>query len=101
MKVLIVCLLAVTFVSSAVVNQDKRRQIFGICVEMCGAGCPPGTICKSNGCGHTCQPITTAVKRAGCSLLSCLTDHCAFGFSTAPDACPCTCNPPRFDILIG
>ncbi|XP_059169392.1 uncharacterized protein LOC131951119 isoform X5 [Physella acuta] len=78
MKVLIVCLLAVTFVSSAVVNQDKRRQIFGICAEMCGAGCPPGTVCESNGCGHTCQPITT------------------------PDACPCTCNDtPPFNILIG
>ncbi|XP_059169391.1 uncharacterized protein LOC131951119 isoform X4 [Physella acuta] len=92
MKVLIVCLLAVTFVSSAVVNQDKRRQIFGICVEMCGAGCPPGTVCKSNGCGHTCQPITTTVKRAGCIMAMC-NSFCLYGNKLTPEGCPsCACN---------
>ncbi len=30
----------------------------GICVEMCSssAQCPSGSLCCSNGCGHTCQP---------------------------------------------
>ncbi|XP_064631971.1 BPTI/Kunitz domain-containing protein-like [Lineus longissimus] len=29
---------------------------FGICVELCpSSGCPDGTMCCSNGCGHTCQ----------------------------------------------
>ena len=46
---------------SVFVAAEEKRQMVGICSEECslnpkmGLSCPAGTVCKSNGCGHTCQ----------------------------------------------
>ncbi|XP_025082815.1 uncharacterized protein LOC112557276 isoform X1 [Pomacea canaliculata] len=63
------------------------RQLIGLCVEACSTveadgealfgSCPEGYVCRSNGCGHTCQKPLTSVE---CPLLRCLDIYCPSGY---------------------
>ncbi|RUS74259.1 hypothetical protein EGW08_017978, partial [Elysia chlorotica] len=86
----------------------QKRQLVGICVEECSLTlsdstimsalgikqCPDGHVCKSNGCGHTCQldtSVTTATAPTKCPLVLCEM-FCLKGFLKGEDGCPvCKC----------
>ncbi|KAK7004738.1 BPTI/Kunitz domain-containing protein 4 [Biomphalaria glabrata] len=70
MKTLLICLLLSAILGSA---------LSAICVEMCSLHddldipkCPDGFVCRSNGCGHTCQPELGVGKREPCPLVRCI-----------------------------
>lgn len=36
-------------------HEAAVRQLSGVCGELCPEdGCPEGTVCRPNGCGHEC-----------------------------------------------
>ncbi|KAK7492822.1 hypothetical protein BaRGS_00015960 [Batillaria attramentaria] len=66
------------------------RQLIGICAELCpSTGCPDGQVCRSNGCGHTCQSATGVINpltsKAESLLIQC--DFC-FDFEDGGPGCP-------------
>merc|ERR1711874_408182 len=102
----VILALFVVFSLAAVSASPQRRQI-GICVQECsltlnalGAGkCPSGTVCKSNGCGHTCQPDTAVKPNPSCPGVLCAM-FCENGFQVDKNGCPmCRCNQSH-DVLI-
>ncbi|KAH9489018.1 hypothetical protein Btru_058278 [Bulinus truncatus] len=70
----------------------------GACVVTCDrdgliSACQPGTECRSNGCGQTCQPILG--KRADCPPVLCKM-YCELGFALGADGCQiCSCVQPE------
>ncbi|XP_070177166.1 uncharacterized protein [Littorina saxatilis] len=56
--------LAPLILAIAVTLNVQCTSLRGTCVEMCSknSDCPFGTLCRSNGCGHTCQ--THAARRS-------------------------------------
>merc|ERR1711879_355040 len=77
-------------------SKDQPR-----CTEECSTAleevgiptCPKGQVCKSKGCGKTCQPETAVEKRAdSCPPVGCRC-YCQYGYVKGPDGCPiCECN---------
>ncbi|CAL1545680.1 unnamed protein product [Lymnaea stagnalis] len=73
--------------------------MIGICVEECSTGshaggvslgCPAGYVCRSNGCGHTCQATVALDKRQRCPMMKCM--PCAGGYVIDEHGCQtCTC----------
>merc|ERR1712154_519186 len=101
MKFLVV---ATLFTLAVVVAATERRQ-FGICSEECSTNpkmaasmqCPAGSVCRSNGCGHTCQKDdqgqTGQVDLKQCRPVLCKM-FCLNGWATGDDGCPiCMCAP--------
>ncbi|KAK3766579.1 hypothetical protein RRG08_042360 [Elysia crispata] len=96
---------------------EEKRQLVGICVEECSMAlsdstimaalgvkqqCPDGHVCKSNGCGHTCQPVTktTIPTKSQCSGVMCAM-FCIDGFQLGPDGCPiCRCATKPLPTLV-
>ncbi|KAH9489017.1 hypothetical protein Btru_058277 [Bulinus truncatus] len=92
MKIVQVCFLLSALVACA---------YSAICVEMCGSHddldlppCPPGFVCRSNGCGHTCQPVLVVQKRQRCPMLKCI--PCPNGYELDEHGCQtCKCLPAK------
>ncbi|KAH9489014.1 hypothetical protein Btru_058271 [Bulinus truncatus] len=72
------------------------------CVEECSIvqrpGCPKGFECKSNGCGHSCQPkgSTPPKGRIGTCAESCFVTRsvgCRRGYQCVPNGCGHSCRP--------
>ncbi|XP_025082817.1 uncharacterized protein LOC112557276 isoform X2 [Pomacea canaliculata] len=79
------------------------RQLIGLCVEACSTveadgealfgSCPEGYVCRSNGCGHTCQKPLTSVSGVQCAHLMCPAIFCSGGYEVAENGCPtCRCR---------
>ncbi|KAI8794376.1 BPTI/Kunitz domain-containing protein 4 [Biomphalaria glabrata] len=98
MKISVLGLLGILVVSTSAISLLPDIML-GTCVERCSndlviravtglGGCPDGYTCRSNGCGHTCQPdLIIGQKR-------CSTD-CPIGcnlFFTSSSCGTCICG---------
>ncbi|CAL1545686.1 unnamed protein product [Lymnaea stagnalis] len=96
----VVTLLSLLVVCHGAINLNNI--IFGTCVEMCSnsliiravggiGGCAEGYECRSNGCGHTCQPVLVKQIAVMCPAIGCAL-FCPSGYATLANGCPsCTC----------
>merc|ERR1711872_1162471 len=77
------------------------RQLIGTCVEECNIltqSCPAGQVCRSNGCGHTCQPASAGIS--GCHFMMACALYCPAGFARDANGCTlCSCEPSLFDFF--
>ncbi|BFZ17539.1 hypothetical protein BsWGS_20575 [Bradybaena similaris] len=100
-----VCL---SFIAVLQLETSSAQQI-GVCVEMCSSDpedpygfgvCEDGYVCKSNGCGHTCQLVVPEKKsELGACVISCSSGTnnldlpgCAEGYECRFNGCGQTCQ---------
>ncbi|CAL1536895.1 unnamed protein product [Lymnaea stagnalis] len=105
---IIVLFLSFFIASCAAVSLLGQIGLIGTCEEGCSNNliiravrqldeCPAGFECRSNGCGHTCQP-KLGKRIPACLLLACGI-YCPFGMKPSTNGCPsCACNPDPFLI---